>query len=297
MRAARPPLVILLLAAALVGRAESAFDLSVSADDLAYAVLALSAGLDVEEERLLGDAGALSLEIAAAGSWEPPAGSLAGSASAQLEASRTWSARVLTGWLSAHVAGSSDEGPGPISAALGASIVFNGETATWSLEPRLEAQWLVEPRIETGIAAGVSLLAGPVVLEPRVSAGLRWDAEASPWIRLEPGLELSWYPGIPFVVGAGFRWTARVAPSGAWDSEWAGTLSLAGALGGVLLVDATCSLGWGTGGTSVGANAEISMILGTLGGGELSLPIRCIVSASDADGVTVGAGAGLRFTW
>jgi len=297
VRAARPPLVILLLATAVGGRAQSAFDLSVSGDDLAHAVPALSAGLDIDEQRLLGDAGALRLKIAAAGSWEPPTGSLSGSASTQIEASRTWSARVLTGWLSGHITGSSDEGPGPVSAALGTSIVFNGEAAGWSLEPWLEAQWLVEPRIETGLAARVSLLAGPVVFEPQVSAGLRGDAEASPWIRLEPGLELSWYPGIPFVVEAGFLWTARVAPPGAWDSEWAATLSLAGALGGVLLVDATCSLGWGPDGTSVDANAELSMILGTLGGGELSLPIRCVVSASDAEGVTVGVGAGLRISW
>ena len=297
MSAARPPLVVLLLAAAMVGRAESSFDLSVSADDLSDAVPALSAGLDIDEQRLLGDAGALRLKIATAGTWEPPTGSLSGSASAQVEASRTSSARVLTGWVSGHITGSSDQGPGPVSAALGASIVFNGEAAGGSLEPWLEAQWLVEPRIETGVAACVSLLAGPVVFEPKVSAGLRWDAEASPWILLEPGLELSWYPGIPFVVEAGFSWTARVAPPGAWDSEVSGTLSLAGALGGVLLVDATCSLGRGPDGTFVDANAELSMILGTLGGGELSLPIRCVVSASDAEGVTVGVGAGLRVSW
>jgi len=297
VRTARSSLVVLLLAAAVIGQAQSAFDLSVSTDDLSHAVPALSAGLDVDQERLLGDAGALRWKVEAAGSWVPPTGSLSGSASAQLEASRTSSARVLTGWLSGQVAGSSDEGPGPVSAAIGASIVFNGEVVAWSLEPWLDAQWLVEPRIGTGIAARMPLLAGPVVLEPQMSAGLRWDAEASPWIRLEPGLELSWYPGIPFVVDAGFLWTARIASAGSWESEWAGTLSLAGALGGVLLVDATGSLGRGPDGTSADANVEVSLILGTLGGGELSFPIRCVVSASDAEGIAVGVGAGLRFSW
>jgi hypothetical protein len=165
------------------------------------------------------------------------------------------------------------------------------------MEPWLGARWLVEPFLETGITARVPLLAGSTVMEPRLSAGLRWDAEASPWIRLEPGFELSWYPGMPFVVETGFLWTARVASTGQWDSEWAGTLSLAGALGGVLLVDATCSLGRGPDGTSADANAEVSMILGRLGGGELSLPIRCVVSANDVEGVAVGAGAGLRISW
>jgi hypothetical protein len=297
VRAARSPLVVLLLAAAVSGQAQSAFDLSVSTDDLADAAAVLSAGLDVVQERLLGDAGALRWKVEAAGSWVPPTGSLSGSASAQVEASQTSSARVLTGWLSGHAAGSGDEGPGPVSAAIGASLVFNGDLVGWSLEPWLDAQWLVEPRLDTGIAARMSLLAGSVVLEPQVSAGLRWDAEASPWIRLEPGLELSWYPGIPFLVEAGFLWTARVASPSSWDSEWAGTLSLAGALGGVMLVDATCSLGRGSDGISVDANAEVSMILGTLGGGELSLPVRCVVSASDAEGVIIGAGAGLRFSW
>lgn len=297
MRAARSPLAVLLLAAAAAAGAQSALDLSVSTDDLSQAVPALSAGLDLDEERLLGDAGALGWKVEAAGSWVPTTGSLSGSASARVEASRVSSARVLTGWLSGHAAGSSDEGPGPVSAAIGASIVFNGDVVAWSLESWLDAQWLVEPGIGTGIAARMPLLAGPVVLEPQLSAGLRWDAEASPWIRLEPGLELSWYPGIPLVVDAGFRWTARVAPPGSWESEWAGTLSLAGTLGGVLLFDGTCSLGRGPDGASMRANAEVSLILGTWGGREFSLPVRCIVSSSDAEGVVVGAGAGLRFSW
>ena len=141
------------------------------------------------------------------------------------------------------------------------------------------------------------MLAGSAVLEPALSAGLRWDADAALAIRLEPGLAVSWYPGIPVTFEAGFRWTARIAASGGWNSEWAGTLSLSGALGGTLLFTAAGSLGRGPDGTSGDARTEIVIVLGACTGGELSLPIRFAITGSDAGGIAVGAGAGFRLTW
>ncbi len=39
------------------------------------------------------------------------------------------------------------------------------------------------------------------------------------------------------------------------------------------------------------------IILGSPAGGEVSIPIRFGFSGSDAEGLTVGAAAGLRFSW
>ena len=108
---------------------------------------------------------------------------------------------------------------------------------------------------------------------------------------------MSWYPGIPVTFEAGFRWTARIAASGGWNSEWAGTLSLSGALGGTLLFTAAGSLGRGPDGTSGDARTEIAIVLGACSRGELSLPIRFAITGSDAGGIAVGAGAGFRLTW
>ena len=127
--------------------------------------------------------------------------------------------------------GSTATGAGPVSGALGATLVFNGETAGCSLEPWIAVQWLVEPFFETGLAVQVPLLAGSWVLEPGVSAGPRWDADTGLLVRLTPGLAVTWYPGIPLTVDAKFGWTASLGMAGGWDSEWAGTLSLSGTLG------------------------------------------------------------------
>jgi hypothetical protein len=295
--AARSALVLALVAAAAAGSAESAMDVSVLADDLADPVAALAAGLRFGDERLLGDAGALRWQIEGAGSFVPEDGSISGSASAFFEGSRTWESAVLTGMLSGQVSGSSGEGVGPVSGTLGASLVCNGETTGWSFDPWLTIQGAAAPYLETGLAARVSLLAGSAVLEPGVSASLRWDADARPWIRLEPALALSWYPGIPFVFEAGFHWAARIAADGPWDAEWAGTLSLAGSLGSILLLDGACTLGREPDGTILDARAEVALILVASERGELSFPIRITVSGDEADGVSVGAGAGLRFSW
>ena len=297
MRAARLPLVLLLLAAAAAGSAESAFELLAGADDLAAAVAALSAVIELDEESLLGDAGALRWQVEAAGSFLPVDGSFSGSASAMLEASRFSSDRVLTGWLSGGASGSSTAGAGPVSGSLGATLVFNGETAGCSLEPWIAVQGLVEPFVETGLAVSVPLLAGAWVLEPGVSAGPRWDAERGLRVRLAPGLEVTWYPGIPLVIEAEFRWTASLAAAGSWESEWAGTLSLSGTIGGNLLLTVDGSIGSGPDGTTADARTELAIILGSPGGGEVSIPIRFGLSGSDAEGFTVDAAAGLRFSW
>ena len=297
MRAARLPLVLLLLAAAAAGSAESALEVLAGAEDLAAAVAAISAVIEVDEQSLLGDAGALRWELEAAGSFLPVDGSFSGSASALLEASRSSSGRVLTGSLSGSASGSSATGAGPVSATLGASLVFNGETAGCSLEPWIAVQGLVEPFFETGLAVNVPLLAGSWVLEPGVSAGPRWDAGTGLLVRLAPGLAVTWYPGIPLTIDAEFRWTASLAAAGGWDSEWAGTLSLSGTLGGILLFTGTGSLGRGPDGTTVDARAELAIILGSPAAGEVSIPIRFGFSGSDAEGFAVGAAAGLRFSW
>mgnify|MGYP001118400977 CR=1 FL=1 len=220
-----------------------------------------------------------------------------GTASGRIEASLRASGWVLLGRLSGNAAVSTVDGAGPVGGSLAASLVFDGETAGFSIEPWVTIQGLVEPYLDTGLAVRVPVLAGSVVMEPAVSAGLRWDADADPWIRLEPGIAASWYPGIPFTLEAGFRWSGRIAAAGGWESEWAGTLSFSGALGGALLFSGTGSLGRGPDGITVDARAEISLVLGATASGELSLPIRFIVSRSDAEGVSVGAGAGLRFSW
>jgi hypothetical protein len=295
--AARSPLILLLLAAALAGFAESALDLSVTAEDLANPVATVSAGLDIDDERLLDDAGALRWEVEAAGSFLPVDGSISGSASALLEASLSASGCVVIGRMSGSASGSSAGGAGPVTGSLGASLVFDGEAAGFSIEPWVTIQGLVEPYLETGLTVQVSVLAGSLVLEPAVSAGLRWDSDSDPWIQLEPGLALAWYPGIPLTLEAGFRWAGRIAAAGGWESEWAGTLSLSGALGGVLLFTGAGSLGRGPDGTSGDASAELAIVLGAPAGVEISLPIRFVFSGSDVEGFTVGAGAGLRFSW
>jgi hypothetical protein len=297
VRAARSPLVLLLLAAAAAGFAESAFEFLAGSDDLAAPVAALSAVIEVDEQSLLCDAGALRWEVDAAGSFLPVDGSLSGSVSALLEASRSSSGRVLTGWLSGSASGSSATGAGPASGALGATLVFNGETAGCSLEPWIAVQGMVEPFFETGLAVKVPLLAGSWVLEPGVSAGPRWNADTGLLVRLAPGLAVTWYPGIPLTIDAEFRWTASLAAAGGWDSEWAGTLSLSGTLGGILLFTGTGSLGRGPDGTAADARAELAIILGSPAGGEVSIPIRFGFTGSDAEGFTVGAAVGLRFAW
>lgn len=297
MRAARPPLAALLLAAAVAGSAESSLDVSVSADDLADPLAAISAGLDIGDEHLLGDTGAVRWGLGAGGSFHPVGASVSGSAAARLEASWSSSGRVLVGRLSGSASASSTDGVGPLAAALDGSLVIDGDTAGFSLQAWVAVQGLADACFEAGLGVGIPVLAGSAVFEPALSAGLRWDEEAAPGIRLEPGLTVSWYPAIPVTIEAGFRWTARIAASGGWDSEWAGTLSLSGALGGALLFTATGSLGRGPDGTSGDARAEIAIELGACTGGELSLPIRIAITGSDAEGVAVGAGVGFRFTW
>ena len=95
--------------------------------------------------------------------------------------------------------------------------------------------------VARGVLGDLPALAGSAVLEPGLSAGMRWNTGAQ--VRLEPGLSVSWYPGIPLTLETGFRWTAGMTPDAGWTSEWMVTVAAAGALGGVLLFTGAGSCG------------------------------------------------------
>jgi hypothetical protein len=290
------PLAVLLLAtAAAVAPAQSELGLAVSMPDLAAPVAAISVDLDVGDERALGDGGAMRWRLGAGGSLVPSDRSISGSASAGLDASWSVGGWTFLGRLSANASTSTIDGIGPLAAAVGASFVHDGELASVSLEPLLAVQALVDPYTDLGISIKVAVLAGSAVLEPALAAGVRWDTDTE--VRLEPGLAVSWYPGIPLTIKTGLRWTARVASDGGWTSAWTATIVAAGALGGVMLFTGTGSIGSGADEIVGDAAAELAVVLGEAGGVEVSLPIRCSVTSSDAGGITAGLGGGLRFSW
>jgi hypothetical protein len=298
VRAARRPLVLAMLAAAAAaGFAETSLEAVVSSDDLREPAAAVSASLAIDEEHLFGDVSALQWDLEAAASIAPRDGSVSASGSVWLEASRMLPRTVVTGWLSGNASGSSVDGNGPVSGSLGASLVFNGETAGCSLEPWVGIQAFVDPFLEAGLSVRATLLAGSWVLEPVLAAGPRWDADAGLLARLEPGLDVAWYPGVPLSIEAGLRWEASLAATGAVDAEWVGKLSVSGALGGVVLFESDGTLRWGAGGVSGEARTELSILLATVAGSEFSIPFRLLVSGSDAGGLAVGVGAGLRLSW
>jgi hypothetical protein len=286
---------LVLAAAAAVATAQSVLDLAVSMADLAAPAAAISVDLDVGNERALGDDGAVRWRLGAGGSLVPSDRSVSGSVSGGLDASWSVCGWTLLGRLSASASASTIDGIGPLASAVGASFVHDGELASVSLEPLLAVQALVDPYTDLGLAVRVAVLAGSAVLEPALAADLRWDTGTE--VRLEPGLTVSWYPGIPLTIETGLRWTARVASDGGWTSAWAATIAAAGALGGVVLFTGTGSIGSGADGIAGDAAAEFAFVLGEVGGVEASLPIRCSVTGSNADGITAGLGGGLRLSW
>jgi hypothetical protein len=296
VKAARVALAALLLAGAAAAlSAQSVLDLSVSLDDLPVPAAALSAGLDLADERALGDDGAVRWNLGAGASFIPSDGSVRGTTSGALDASWSVPGWTFLGRLSGSASASTVDGIGRLAAAVGASLVNDGELAGISLEPTLSLQGLVDPFIDLDVAVRVTVLAGSAVLEPGLSAGVRWDTGTR--VRMEPGLSVSWYPGIPLTIETGFRWTAGVVPDVGWTSEWTVTAAVAGALGGVLLFTGAGSGGHGTAGWYADAAAEIAFVVGEVGRAELSLPFRCSVTGSDADGITAGLGGGARLSW
>ena len=296
MKSARAPLVALLLAATAAAlSAQSVLDFAVSLDDPAVPAATLSVGLDLADERVLGDDGAMRWNLGAGVSFIPSDGSVSGSTSGALEAGGSVRGWTLLGRLSGSASASSVDGIGPLTAAVGASFVSDGELAGISLEPTFSVQGLVDPFVDLDLAVRVTVLAGSAVLEPGLSAGVRWDTGTQ--VRLEPGLSVSWYPGIPLTFETGFRWTAGVAPDVGWTSEWTVTLAAAGSLGGFLLFTGAGSCGHGPAGWYADAAAELAVVLGELGRVEISLPIQCSLTGSDADGITAGLGGGLRLSW
>ena len=284
-----------LAAAAASLPAQSELDLAVSAADLAAPLAAISVDFEVGDERALGDDGAVRWRLGAGGSLVPADRSISGSASGGLDASCSVGGWTLLGRLSGSASASTIDGIGPLAAAVGASFVSDGELAGVSFEPSLAVQGLLDAYTDLGLAVRVTILAGSAVLEPALVAGLRWDAGTE--VRLEPGLSVSWYPGIPLTLETGFRWTARVASDGGWTSAWTATMAAAGALGGVVLFTGTGSIGSSTDGIAGDAAAELAVVLGKVGGAEVSIPIRCSVTGSEADGITAGLGGGLRLSW
>lgn len=296
MRAARFPLAALMLAAAAASLpAQSVLDLTASVDDLAAPAAALSAGLDLADERILGEDGAARWNLGAGASFIPSDGSVSGSTAGALDVSWSVGGWTLLGRLSGSVSASSVDGVGPLIAGIGASFVRDSELAGISLEPTFAVQGLVDPFVDLDVAVRVTVLAGSAVLEPGLSAGVRYDAGTQ--VRLEPGLSVSWYPGIPLTLETGLRWIAGVATEIGWTSEWTVTFSAAGALGGVLLFTGAGSCGHGPSGWYADAAAEIAVVLGEVGRVQMSLPIVCSVTGSDADGLTAGLGGGLRLSW
>lgn len=290
-------LLAALLAVAVADAEGSAAELFLSTDDVSIPLAVLSAGLEIGDELTLGDAGALGWSIGASGSVIPADAAMSGGASLRLEASRSWSAIVLGADVAGSLSASSAAGAGPIVGRVAASLRFDGETVGVSLEPSVELQWLVAPHLGAGMAVRVPVLVGSVVLEPAVSAGAQLAQDASVTLELEPALGISWYPGIPLTVTAGGKWTGTVEPAGALDAAWTGTASLAGALGDAVFLTASVSLYGEAEGIALDAWAEMELVLGEPAGGELVLPLRLDVSLDPADGVTTGAGMGLRYSW
>lgn len=291
-------LLLALLAVAVADAEGSSAELFLSADDVSVPLAVLSASVEIGDELALGGAGAFGWCIGASGSVVPADGTISGEASLRLEASRSWSAVVIGADVAGSLRGSSAAGAGPIGARAAASLRIDGETVALSLEPSVELQWLVEPHLDAGMAVRVPVLVGSAVLEPAVSAGVRLAPDASLTLRLEPALGISWYPGVPLTVTAGGRWTGTVGPAGALEAGWAGTVSLAGALlGGAAFLTASLSLQGGAEGIALDAWAEMELVLGEPAAGELVLPVRLDVRRDPDDGVTTGAGMGLRFSW
>jgi hypothetical protein len=288
-----PLAAVLLAAASLPG--QSVMDLAVSAADLAAPAAVISVDIDVGDERAFGEYGAARWRLGAGGSIVPSDGSISGSATCGLDASWAVGGWTLLGRLSGSASASTIDGIGPLAAALGASFVRDGELAGVTVEPQLAVQGLVDPYVDLGLAVRVSVLAGSAVMEPALAAGLRRDTDTE--VRLEPGLSVSWYPAIPLTLETGLCWTARVASDGGWSSAWTATLAAAGALGGVVLFTGTGSISIDADGIAGDAAAEIAVVLGEVGDVEVSLPIRCSVAGSEAEGSTAGLGGGLRLSW
>ena len=290
-------ILVFLLAGALAGFADSSFDFSVSADDLALPTAEIAACLDLGDERLLGDAGALYWDAGAAGSFVPADKSVGISAKARLEASLAKGAWVVIGYLSGIASATSSSGPGPLAGTIGTSLVLEGETVGCSIEPWATIQGIGDPYIEAGLAVRVPVLAGSAVVEPGIAASARRGSDGAWVLELAPGIDLSWYPAVPLATEISGRWTGTMDAGGSWTSAWGCTLSLSGVLGECLTFVATGSAMVEPSAITGDASSEITINLGDVAGGQLSLPLRLAVSFGGTDGFTAGAGAGLRFSW